>query len=249
MIIDHPDQCHVAALRALWQQAFQDPEPFLDSFFRTAFSYDRCRCVFVAGQPVAAVYLFDCQWESRKCAYLYALAVDKAHRGQGLSRLLLTDTHAFLRQQGYAGAVIEAADTSLWAYYTRLGYRAFGGRQEILAEAGAVPCSAAVCGALAFARARAALLPENGIRQEGAVLELLQAQAKLLCGPDFTAVVLPEEGIVPEFLGNPERLPGLLAWLGLPKARVRIPGGAKSSLYLSLDESSSLPAYFGLPLD
>lgn len=249
MIIDHPDTHHIPALRTLWKQAFGDTDGFLDSFFAHAFSYDRCRCLLIQGQPVAAVYLFDCRWNEKKCAYLYALAVEQTHRGQGFSRLLLTDTHAFLRRQGYAGAIMEPATPALQAYYEKLGYVPFGGRQEITVAAAPDPIPAQPCGALAYARARAALLPAGGVVQEGAVLDLLQDQGQLLCGADFAAVAMPEEGTIPEFLGDRRKLPGLLAGLGMENARVRLPGTENQSLYLSLDGTSPTPTYFGLPLD
>lgn len=249
MIIDHPDSHHIGALRSLWKQAFGDSDDYLDSFFAHAFSYERCRCLLIQGKPVAAVYLFDCQWNGNKCAYLYALAVEQAHQGQGFSRMLLTDTHAFLCRQGYAGAIMEPATPALGAYYRRLGYVPFGGRQEITVTAAPPTISALSCGALSYARARAALLPKGGVVQEGATLALLQDQYRLLCGEDFAAVAIPEEAFFPEFLGDIQKLPGLLAGLGMENARVRLPGTENQSLYLSLDGTAQTPAYFGLPLD
>lgn len=159
MIIDNPSPEHLPALRRIWQQAFGDSDSFLDSFYETGFAFERCRCVFLNGSPVAAVYLFDGMWENRKAAYLYALAVEEAHRGQGLSRLLLTDTHAALRREGYGIAILEPATEALRAYYERMGYRLFGSRQEKTVCQGreAVACSRLGC--LGYEEKRRQLLP------------------------------------------------------------------------------------------
>ena len=249
MIIDNPRAEHLIALRRLWQQAFGDSDAFLDEFFEKGFAFDRCRCVFREGEPVAAVYRFDGAWQERKIAYLYALSVAESHRGQGLSRLLLADTHAALRQMGFAGVVLEPATQSLREYYSRLGYREFGSRQERKIRSSAEPASVAELGLLGYEQARKKLLPQNGICQAGALTEFLQTQARLMGGDDFVAAVSRREPYVIEFLGNQNRIPGLLRVLNMEEAVVRLPGGTATSMYLSLNENSDLPSYFGLPMD
>ena len=71
MIINAPDSAQIPALRRLWQQAFGDSEQFLDIFFETAYSPDRCRCVIVDDQLAAALYWFDCgyQGENGYCCW------------------------------------------------------------------------------------------------------------------------------------------------------------------------------------
>lgn len=249
MIIDNPSPEHVAALRRLWQQAFGDPDSFLDSFFSAGFAFDRCRCVFRESEPVAAVYLFDGLWQEKKVAYLYALAVEKKHRGQGLSRLLLADTHAALQRTGYAGAILEPATPSLQAYYARLGYKSFGSRQEKTFFAGETSVNCMELGALGYEQKRRSLLPEGGIAQEGALTEFLQTQAVLWGGDGFVAAVSRQEPVVLEFLGDTQLLPGLLQTWQLPKASVRLPGGTATSMYFSFHGETETPAYFGLPMD
>ena len=91
MRIDQPALAHIPALRQLWQEAFGDSNAFLDGFFDTAFSPDRCLCVFEE-DLAAAVYWFDCRFAGRKIAYLYALATKKSHRGRGIARALAEET-------------------------------------------------------------------------------------------------------------------------------------------------------------
>ena len=81
MIIDYPAENAIPQLRGLWKEAFGDEDAFLDAFFATGFSPDRCRCVTVDGQLAAALYWFDCSWEEKPLAYLYAVATGKAYRG------------------------------------------------------------------------------------------------------------------------------------------------------------------------
>lgn len=249
MIIDNPRAEHLTALRRIWQQAFGDSDSFLDSFFETGFAFERCRCIFSNGSPVAAVYLFDGMWGSRKAAYLYALAVEEAHRGQGLSRLLLTDTHGMLRREGYGIAVLEAASEPLRAYYERMGYRLFGSRQEKTVCQGREAAACSRLGCLGYEEKRRQLLPPGSITQEGALTEFLQTQAELWGGDGFVAALSRQEPVVLEFLGDVKKLPGFLKARKLPKATVRMTGGTPSSMYLSLDGTSEAPAYFGLPMD
>lgn len=249
MIIDNPSPAHIPALRRLWQQAFGDTDAFLDSFFAVGFSCNRCRCVFFEGEPVAAVYLFDCLWQERKIAYLYALAVEKSHQKQGLSRLLLADTHALLQQMGYQGAVMEPATGALTQYYCRLGYRVFGSRQETTCQAAVCPAEIRELGELGYEQARRLYLPEGAVLQEGAFSAMLHTQAAFYGGKGFTAAVSREENRVLEFLGDPQKIPGLLRALHMEKARVRLPGGQPGSVYLDFFGGIESPAYFGLPLD
>ena len=248
MIIDNPSPRHIPALRRIWQQAFGDSDVFLDAFFETGFSYNRCRCIFRENEPVAAVYLFDCQWQEKKIAYLYALAVEESHQKQGLSRLLLADTHAWLQQRGYAGAIMEPASQSLRVYYRRLGYRSFGGRKELEFTAGDFPSAAVTLGELSYEQSRQQFLPINAICQEGAFTKMLHTQAEFYGCNHFVAAVSREEPRILEFLGDEKYIPGFLNQLNIKKAAVRLPGGEETAVYLSFT-GEELPAYFGLPMD
>ena len=249
MIIDNPSPQHIPALRSIWKQAFGDSDEFLDAFFEAGFAYDRCRCVFQDNEPVAAVYLFGCSYREKKVAYLYALAVKKSHQKQGLSRLLLTDTHAKLRQDGFTGAIMEPATESLRTYYERLGYHSFGGRHTRQIGAGE---QAAVCcklGKLGYEQARKKHLPENSVLQEGAFTELLHTQAEFYGGEGFVAAVSKAEPLILEFLGDESKIPGLLATLHWESAAVRLPGGDPTTVYMDFAGDPEIPSYFGLPMD
>ena len=53
-------------MRSLWQEAFGDEDDYLDIFYSTAFSPDRCLCLSKEGKMQAALYWFDCELRGEK---------------------------------------------------------------------------------------------------------------------------------------------------------------------------------------
>ena len=177
MTVDRPAESQYPALRSLWQQAFGDPDVFLDGFFATGFSPDRCRCIRWNDRLAAALYWFDCRWQGKKLAYIYAVATEEDFRGKGFCRSLMEDTHAHLKKLGYAGAVLVPGSRELFGMYEKLGYRGFSPKlwQELPAAEPAVPIRALT--AEEFAEKRPTFLPEGGVLQEGATLAYLSTFA------------------------------------------------------------------------
>lgn len=251
MIIKYPDPQDLTGLKALWQEAFGDPEPFIEGFFRTGFSPERCRAVVEEG-PVAALYWFDCRWQDRKLAYIYAVATRKDRQGLGLCRRLMEDTHQILTQQGYAGAVLVPAEEWLFALYGKLGYRAFCPMEDGRAFAAGEPVQVQRIDYEAYARAREDLLPPDGIVQDRAALAYLGTYCDFYAGPGllFSAARKGDALYFQEFLGDTQKIPGILTALGAKKGEYRRPGGrAPLAMYRSLTADDRQPAYFGLPLD
>ena len=122
MNINYPMPLQLLGLRALWKSAFDDTDSFLDKFFSTAFSPNRCRCVSLGGKVLAALYWFETTCQDRKFAYLYAVATDAACRNQGLCRRLIEDTKALLRAEGYAGILLVPEDEALTRMYAKMGF-------------------------------------------------------------------------------------------------------------------------------
>ena len=121
MNIDLPKSSYVPQLRALWKEAFGDTDEFLDTFFTAAYSADRCRCCTENGEVIAALYWFDCSYGDEKIAYIYAVATAKAHRGRGICKRLMEDTHAYLSAHAYGAAMLVPGSEGLFAFYERLG--------------------------------------------------------------------------------------------------------------------------------
>ena len=54
MRIDHPTDAEISGLRQLWKEAFGDTDGFLDAFFSTGFSPERCLYAGEGGTVAAA---------------------------------------------------------------------------------------------------------------------------------------------------------------------------------------------------
>lgn len=250
MIIDVPKPEDIPALRRLWQQAFGDTDSFLDGFFRAGFSGSRC--LYENGTPAAALYWFDCQWQEKKLAYLYAVATDEVHRGRGLCRALMEDTHRHLRRLGYAGALLVPGDAGLFRLYGGLGYTAFCPMARTTVAAAGSSRSVRRSSAGEYARLRRELLPPGSVWQEGQTLDFLASFAGFYAGPGVAFCGLVENGVFyfQEFIGDVEQIPGILRHFSCDSGEVRIFGtGTPFAMYLPLDGTDALPAYFGIPLD
>lgn len=252
MKTDHPSSRHTPQLRRLWQEAFGDTDAFLDSFYRTAFSPDRCLCIFSGDQPVSVLYWIDCALDDQKLAYIYAVVTAPEYRGRGLCRKLLSDTHALLAEQGYAGAVLVPQKEALRQMYTGMGYRDVGGLAELACEADdpAVPLRA--IGPAEFALLRRNLLPAGSVIQEGRGLSFLAEQLQFYAGADFLLAAFAENGILHgvELLGNESAAPGILRSLGFSRGCFRTPGKAKPfAMFHPVTEAAKYPEYFGFAFD
>lgn len=252
MTIDSPRTADIPALRQLWKQAFGDTDGFLDGFFCTGFSRDRCRCVHLEDQLAAALYWFDCSWQNKKLAYLYAVATDAAFQGKGLCRALMTDTHTHLKNNGYAGAVLVPGDRELFSLYSKLGYRSFCPMQMHRIAPAGTPVILCARTPEQYAAARKQYLPQGGIVQAGATLCFLSTFCRLYACNGGLFCVSTENGTAyfQEYLGDLALLPGILVRLGVTCGCVRLPGGdVPFGMYLPLDGGEELPAYLGIPLN
>lgn len=251
MIIDFPTQAHIPCLRALWKEAFGDTDAFLDHFYTTGFSNDRCRCICLAGQVVAALHWFDCHRQDKRLAYIYAVATAKSHRGQGLCHKLMENTQSLLRERGYAGVVLVPAKPDLFAFYEKMGYRRFGGIRQWQCAPGNDPVSLKELTPREYAAARLTFLPADSVLQDGPLLDFLGTYTRFYQGSDFLLCCANDEGklIGYELLGSTEAAPGILAALGYKRGTFRTPGDSPFGMYRSLTEDPTAPAYFAFALD
>lgn len=244
-----PDQ--LGHLRQLWKQAFGDSDAFLDGFFATGFSPDRCRCITWNDRVAAALYWFDCDWDGKKLAYIYAVATDETFRGKGFCRKLMEQTHRYLQDAGYRGAVLVPGSRSLFELYGKLGYRSFSPRLWREYTAGQEKAEIRALTPRQYGEKRQSLLPAGGIRQDEAALSYLSTFAGffegagcLFCGGGEA------EFAFQEFFGDLSAVPAILAALGANAGRVPCAGeGSAHAMYLPLTESEEQPSYFGLALN
>lgn len=237
----------IAGLRQLWKLAFGDPDEVLDSFFGTAFSPDRHLQIRLEDTVAAALYWFDCEYEGRKAAYVYAVATHPDFRGRGLCRKLMGNTHELLKEQGYDAVVLVPQDTGLRMMYAAMGYRDATSVLEFACDAG----EAAALGEVSiqeYAALRRKYLPEGGVVQEGENLCFLSTYAKFYAGADFLAAVSGEQ--ILELLGDRNAAPGILKALGFAAGNVRMPGTeVPYAMFLPLKENVPAPSYFGFAFD
>lgn len=252
MELRNPCDRDIPALRDLWKIAFGDTDDFLDCFFSTAYSPRRCRCIFEGKQPAAVLYWLDCALDGQTFAYIYAVATHPDFRGRGLCRKLMADTHALLANAGYGGAVLVPQKESLRNMYAGMGYRDFGGLEELTREAGDVPVPLRAVGPGEFAALRQQLLPEKGITQEGENLRFLARQMQFYAAEDVLMAAWAEGGVLhaAEYLGSQEKLPAILKTLGFTRGIFRVPGNKiPFAMVHPLRTDAPEPGYFGFAFD
>lgn len=246
-----PEQ--IPALRNLWKEAFKDSDAFLDTFFRTAFHPNRCRCIFDEKRAVAALYWFDCIYENKPIAYIYAVATAKSHRGQGLCRQLMDDTHKYLTLNGYKGALLVPGSTELFKMYEKMNYKTCSTIREFHCNARPEELQLCEISAFEYAKLRKLLLPKGSILQEKENLDFLQTQVQFYMGSGFLLAAHGKKdtlyGI--ELLGSITVAPAIVYSLGYTKGTFRTIGNSRPfAMYLPLgDNTLALPTYFGFAFD
>lgn len=211
------------ALTKLWQEAFGDEIAYIDAFFETAWAPERSRVAVIDGEIAGMHFWFDCELDGQKLAYLYAVATDKRFRGRGVATKLMEDGEELLEARGYAGAILSPGSESLFRFYADRGYETVGYRSEERIMAGQ-PIPIREVDEEEYALLRRTLLPENGVRQEGENLRFLHRFSRFYAGEGFCAAVYGSEAFLPEYLGDREKIPGMLGALGLSEASVRMSG-------------------------
>ena len=253
MNIKSPERIHVSHLRAIWKEAFDDSEAFLDSFERLAFSPSRSRCVFVDNEPVSVLYWFDCYHKNNKLAYIYAVATHPEHRSCGYASALLLDTHLYLKSVGYSGVVLVPASEALFNFYRRYGYEICSFIDELSCRTSNSAADLQELSVAEYIAKRREYLPENGVLEEGAIIDLLSVDTKFYLGSDFLLVAETggEKLRGVELLGNKNRAADILCTLGFSTGIFRIPGSRNPfAMYINLsDQTTPIPSYFGLALD
>ena len=238
------------ALRSLWQEAFGDDDAFLDAFFRTAFSPERCNVLTDGSRLQAALYWFDCRCRGQKLAYIYAVATAKDLQGRGLCRSLMEDTHCRLQKDGYAGAILVPGEEALFRMYAAMGYEIFSTVREFSCTASGNSLPLRQIGREEYAHLRREFLPQDGVVQEGENLTFLETQCSFFAGENCLLAARREEGrlFCAELLG--EAAPAdILSTLQCSEGTFRAPGpGRPFAMYRSFNGEPA-SGYFGLAFD
>lgn len=225
MKIDYPSQQELPQLRLLWQEAFGDDDGFLDLFFSTAFSPDRCQCVQIDGQIAGALYWMDCRLDGSPMAYLYAVATAKAFRHRGICRALMERTHKLLRELGYAGILLVPGNDSLRRMYASLGYQDGPASSLFSTQAGEAATPLRPISGEEYIRMRRERLPQGSVLQESCP-GFLEGCYRLYAGENcLLAATHTDDALVcSEYLGDIACAPSVLTALGKDQGTFRIPG-------------------------
>ncbi len=250
MKAENPKIEQIPALRQLWQEAFGDKDAFLDCFFSTAFSPERCLCICDGERVASALYWLDAAWEGGKGAYIYALATAKTYRGRGYAHSLLSATREKLGQQGYQAAILVPGSAQLERFYLAQGYCCFGGVENFSAVAEKPAAALRNIGPEEYGQLRRSYLPVGGVVQEAESLAFLAGYAQLYAGADFLLAAWREGDTLNglELLGNTAAAPHILEALGAKQGSFRSPGQRPFAMWLPLAECKT-PGYFGLAFD
>ena len=252
MKIDFPMPAQGMELAKLWQEAFGDTLEMIEGFFCTGYSPSRCRCVTIDEKVAAGLYWLDAEYAGQRFAYVYAVAVRKSHRGQGIGRALMEDTHAHLRLRGYDGVLLVPQSENLRQMYSKMGYRDCTTVSEFTCEAGEKPVSLHRIDRDTYAAARRDMLPPGSVIQEGENIAYLENFAFFYQGEDFLLAAHKENKTLraPELLGNAAAAPGILKALNCLTGAFRTPGaGIPFAMFLPLKKDTVAPEYFGLAFD
>ena len=248
---DFPLSADIPNLRTLWKLAFGDTDDFLDIFFSTAYAPTRCRCIREEKGISAALYWMDMDLSGQKFAYIYAVATDPACRGRGLCRMLMEETMEVLTAAGYHGAVLVPQKPGLIRMYAGMGFTPCSGVTEFHAMAGDhIPVRK--IDPAEFARLRRTFLPAGGVIQEEENLTFQTTQTGFYAGENWLAAAVEVDGMLwcPEFLGDAQQAPGLIAALGYREGSIRMPGSERPfAMFRPLVEDCPRPVYFGLAFD
>lgn len=252
MKIDIPVPGQVHKLCSLWHLAFGDEEAFMDAFFTTGFSPERCLCVTENDTVTAALYWFPALCEGQSIAYIYGVATHPEYRGRGLCRKLMEKAHDHLRTLGFSGCILVPQQENLRQMYRKLGYRDCTSMTEFFCMDDPYPVPIHSIDGAEYAELRKSRLPKGSVIQEGVHLEFLSTYAKFYKGLDFimAASLEGDSLFAMEYLGNRESAPGILCALGCSQGSFRTPGDKTPfSMFHPLREDAVVPSYFAFAFD
>lgn len=248
MNIKKPNQGDIPKLRLLWHEAFGDSDEFLDDFFRTAFSPERALAAYENKELRAALYWFVCQCFDRPIAYVYAVATAKASRGKGICHKLMAETHNILKDKGFGGVILVPAGKSLMDFYETMGYKLCTYVSWFECEALDMGINLRKLDKYEYETQRRKYLPYGGVIQENENADFLETQLCLYGGADFIMTAYIKDNVLycSEILGNIKNAKGIVYALGCHRGEFRTAGDdIPFSMYISLDETTQSPQYFG----
>ena len=132
----------IPALKALWQEAFEDTQQDIDTFFETLYPTATGFCAEEDGEILSMLFALPqtIVKDEKQCraAYLYAVATKKAARGRGLCRAVFACAEKELRKRYVEALLLSPASEQLAEFYAKLGFARQTGAKKVL-----LPCDRA----------------------------------------------------------------------------------------------------------
>ncbi len=118
----------IPAIKALWEDIFQDPPSFLEPFFNEIFPistgiiYD---CDGINGMLTLVPYEIIHEGIKKKIHYVYAVGVSENFRGKGIMKQMLDFSYHYSLKHHFFGHILIPATTSLFQLYQTNGFTNF----------------------------------------------------------------------------------------------------------------------------
>ncbi|MBQ5635166.1 MAG: GNAT family N-acetyltransferase [Alistipes sp.] len=111
-------------IRTLWQEVFGDSREQIDTFLGNYYSPDTTLTSEADGRTISMLHIVPMQdVEGRKAAYIYAVATDAAHRGEGFASQLLSQAIQKIEEGEYDYAFLIPSGEDARRLYLRHGFR------------------------------------------------------------------------------------------------------------------------------
>jgi len=249
MIIRYSSQRDIPFLKALWREAFNDTDRFIENFFSVAYKEDHSLILQCDNKIASMLFWFDCSFNNKKVAYIYAVATFREFQKRGLCNALMNELHSLLKASGYVGACLVPSDENLFNFYGKMGYIKciYNSEKEVFAKD--------ICAEITkitveeYLSLREKYLPENSITQRDT--EFLKLQAKFYKGDDFLFSARKEKDTLfaLEFFGNNDKQSSIVNGQKAKKGLFRTLGTEKPfAMYLPFEETE-LPVYLDFAYD
>ncbi len=249
MIIRHSTVNDIPILKSLWREAFNDSDSFIDNFFNCAYKENRSLILESDNKIASMLYWFDCTFNEKPVAYIYAVATFNEFQKKGLCNALMEALHKHLKALGYIGACLVPSNEHLFNFYGKMGYIKcmYNNEKEVLPEKGIVDFIK--ISAEEYINLRKNYLPKNCITQNN--ISFLKLQANFFKGDNFLLCARKEKDtlFVLEFWGNKNKQGNIVYCQNAKKGLFRTTGAEKPfAMYLPFEETL-LPEYLDFAYD
>jgi GNAT superfamily N-acetyltransferase len=115
------EKSDIPALKAMWTQAFGDPEELMDGFFSLLDGAGFGLVCRDGGRAVSMAYVLEgLSCGDRRCAYIYAVATLEEYRGRGLGAELMSACREKAMLRGSEVICTCPAEPSLYDWYAKV---------------------------------------------------------------------------------------------------------------------------------